>query len=70
MNTQCSRINAEFIDVELQNGSNDCGLFLNAFATTLCFGKEPENICYNQSLMRDHLLYCIENGVMEEFTTV
>ena len=70
MNTQYSQINTQFIDVQRQNGSNDCGLFSIAFATTLCFGKQPENICYNQSLIRSHLLNCIEKGVMEEFPTV
>ena len=67
---QYSQINAQFIDVQCQNGSNDCGLFSIAFATTLCFGKQPENIHYNQSLMRSHLLNCIEKGIMEEFPTV
>jgi len=55
------------MDVQCQSGSNDCGLFSVAFATALCFGKQPENIPYNQSLMRSHLLKCIEKGVMEEF---
>ena len=48
-------------------GGSDCGLFALAFATTLCFGENPETISYTQSAMREHLLSCIEKGQLLKF---
>ena len=41
--TQHSSIILHFIDVQLQSGSSDCGLFAIAYATALVFGEMPQN---------------------------
>ena len=67
VNTAYPRINLNFMDVTCQNGSDDCGLFAVAYATTICYGKKPEKFIFDQGLMRRHLLKCLENNLMEEF---
>ena len=53
--------------VQRQVGGNDCGLFAIAFATSICFGKDPSIQSYNQPEMRSHLLQCLEHGEMSPF---
>ena len=55
------------MDVQRQSGGGDCGLFAIAFATSICFGTHPETKFYCQAKMRQHLMKCIEEGVMTEF---
>ncbi len=40
--TEGSEIIANFMDVPLQSGSNDCGLFAIAYAVTIALGLHPE----------------------------
>jgi len=67
MKTPFRQINAHFIDIQRQSGTSDCGVFAIAFATSLCFGQQPELLSYNQPLMRQHLMKCFEAGKMELF---
>ena len=60
MNTQYNQLKVDFIDAQRQSGPDDCGLFAIAFATTLCNGKQPESMFYDQQKMRSHLLSCFE----------
>ena len=60
-------ISLQFQHVQEQHGSNDCGVFALAFATSLCFGEDPSRIQYIQHLLRQHLLHCIEIQVMSNF---
>ena len=55
------------MDVTCQNGSDDCGLFAVAYATTICYGKKSEKFIFDQGLMRRHLLKCLENKLMGGF---
>ena len=50
-----------------QQGGVDCGLFAIAYAFDLATGTNPCDITYDQSLMRDHLLCCLESGQMHPF---
>ncbi|CAF3460435.1 unnamed protein product [Rotaria sp. Silwood2] len=56
-----------FENVQQQIGGNDCGLFALAFATSLCHGTSPSMLFYNQSLLREHYVQCIENNKIEPF---
>jgi len=40
------------MDVQMQAGGCDCGVFTTAFATSLCFGHQPGKFHFNQSAMR------------------
>lgn len=37
----CKKINVNFVDVQVQSGCSDCGLFPLAFSTSLCAGEDP-----------------------------
>ena len=57
------------VDCQQQSGVHDCGLFAIAFATSLCFGKDPTHIQYDQGKMREHLSNSISQKKMSEFPT-
>ena len=66
---QCKKrsITIEFVNVQQQEGADDCGLFALAFITTICSGHDPSIRCYEQRAMRRHLSQCIQKGHMTEF---
>ncbi len=47
--------------VQVQRGSNDCGVFAIAFATSVLLGEEPSTLQYDQKELRGHLAHCLEN---------
>ena len=53
--------------VQKQEGFKDCGVFAIAFATSLAFGKNPEELQFDQEKLRSHLIYCLEQKCFEEF---
>lgn len=55
--------------VQRQQGASDCGLFAIAFATSLCFGNDPQEISYAQLLLRSHFIACLEDHKMIPFAT-
>ena len=54
----------EFMNVPIQSGSYDCGLFAIAFATALALGEKPELFFFDQWNMRAQ---CFEDGEMKMF---
>ena len=50
----------KFMNVQMQCGGSDCGLFAISLATALVFGKQPGHFLLDQKLMRSHLLHCFE----------
>ena len=53
-----------------QGGTKDCGLYAIATCTYLAFGKDPESLpshCFEQQLLRSHLIFCLELKDMREF---
>ena len=65
--TKLPRITLKFVDVQMQCGTQDCGLFAIAFATALCLGKQPGQLTFHQDQMRSHLLRCLESQDMTMF---
>lgn len=53
--------------VQKQIGSADCGLFALAFATDLCQGLDPTTQRYDQALMRQHYVTCLESAKVIPF---
>ena len=47
-----------FQDLQKQEGTNDCGLYCIAIATSLLHNKYP--LKFDQSLLRQHLIFCFE----------
>ena len=70
IHTEKPEISLKFIDVPVQAGLNDCGLFAIAFATALALGMRPEEFQFNQHERRKHLCRCFEKGRMEMFPVV
>ena len=56
-----------FINVQIQSGASDCGLFALAFAVALCEGKDPHNCLFDQTQMRNHLAMCFEKCELTDF---
>ena len=53
-------IKRTYIDVQMQQGCDDCGLFAIAFATLLARGEQPGSFFYEQTVMRKHLIESLE----------
>ena len=50
-----------FQDLQKQEGTNDYGLYCIAMATSLLHNKYP--LKFDQSLLRQHLIFCFEKFV-------
>ena len=55
------KINVAVPNVQQQGSNLDCGVFAIAFATSLCFGKDPSTLHFNRREMRQHLYKCLIN---------
>ena len=53
--TEQPQLILKFVDVTVQAGSNECGLFAIVFATVLALGEKPELFLFDQPKMRAHL---------------
>ena len=60
-------INLIYFVVQKQQNGCDCGLFALAYATALCLGQNPQSLLFKQSVMRAHLLKCLEEEDMKPF---
>lgn len=67
LHSKKTKIDVAFMDVQMQSGASDCGLFALAFAMSLCAGDNPSQVQYVQHSMRDHLLACIEKRAITAF---
>ena len=52
---------------QTQEGASDCGLFAIACAESLVRGDDPSDLRFDQNLMRDHLIHCLENDKFTMF---
>ena len=59
---QCpkDRIQIKMLNVQLQSGGSDCGLFALANITAALDGVDPSSLHFIQNLMRTHLVTCLE----------
>ena len=60
-------ITLKHMDVQMQSGTYDCGLFAIAFATALVHNEHPGKFLFNQDSLRQHLMKCLELGEMTMF---
>ena len=65
--TKKKEIKLKFMDVQIQSGGYDCGLFAIANATALVLGYEPGRFFFDQTAMRRHLKRCLESGSLSLF---
>ena len=64
VSTSNKEITLNFIDVQCQSGTYDCGLFALAFATCFVFNVSPADQQYDQKAMRKHLYQCMLNNTL------
>ena len=59
---QCPKdcIQIKMLNVQLQSGGSDCGLFALANITAALDGVDPSSLHFIQKLMRTHLVTCLE----------
>ena len=67
LSTKQPAIHLKYMDVQMQAGGYDCGLFAIAFATAIVFGKQPGLFCFDQPKMREHYRKCLEQGHITMF---
>jgi hypothetical protein len=48
-------------------GTEDCGLFAVAYATDICYGKDPGKARFDQTMMKNHFKDCLERGSIHPF---
>ena len=56
-----------FMNVHIQAGGSDCGLFAIANAVALASGQSPGMFQYDQQRMRHHLWKCFQNRKIAPF---
>ena len=65
--TQSNCLTINTINVQMQTGGADCGLFCLAMATDLCRDIDPAYLHYHQDQMRIHLKKCYEELAIAPF---
>ena len=61
-------ISINALEVQQQKGGTDCGLFAIAFIEYIARTKKnPANVLFDQSKMRNHALKCLKNDTIEPF---
>ena len=53
-----------YAPVQQQTNAGDCGLFAIAFAASLVFGYDPQDISFDTTRMRAHLVAYFEAGAL------
>ena len=67
MKTTEAEIRVNVMDMQMQAGTCDCGLFSIATAAALLNGVHPGECTFNQSRMRKHLYDCLNKGKITQF---
>ena len=62
-----SEIQVHIMDMQMQVGTCDCGLYAIATATALLSGVHPGEHTFNQSQMRKHVYTCLNEGKIGQF---
>ncbi|XP_066600006.1 putative autophagy-related protein 11 [Prorops nasuta] len=56
--------------VQSQRNGNDCGVFAIAFATSLLYNIKPNEVLYDQKLMRQHLIQILKSNRLDHFPVI
>ena len=67
LHTQNEILKIQIANVITQSGDNDCGVFSAAYCTALAYTQDPSGIVFNQSMMRQHLVKCLEQKQVVPF---
>ena len=67
LHTDQNEIKVNIMNMQVQSGTCDCGLFALTTATSLVNGIHPGAIMFKQSEMRRHLYDCFRSGRLTFF---
>jgi len=67
LRSQTKSIKIKVVNVSIQSGSTDCGLYAIAMMTSIAHSEDPAKLVYNQQELRIHLMQCFEKEFMEKF---
>ena len=67
LKSSSTTITVKVINVALQKGSTDCGLYAIAMMTSLAYKEDPANVIYDQQELRSHLKECLDEGFISKF---
>ena len=70
LQTQEDKIQMHTMNVQMQVGGTDCGLFALAFITAVLDGQNPTSLYFDQQKMRRHLSECLEKKMPRPFPIV
>ena len=70
LHSEGSHIVMKYVNVALQSGSTECGLYAIAIMMALAFGEDPALLVFDQNSLRGHLGECFETGNIQLFPTV
>jgi hypothetical protein len=62
-----SSLQVRRLSVQQQQEHRDCGLLAIAYGVEVCFGKNPEELIFDQQEMRGHLLKCFASKMLLPF---
>ena len=60
----------KFVNIAMQSGSTECGLYAVAVMTALAFGQDPAVLVFHQNSLRTHLGECFQTGYIQLFPAV
>ena len=55
------------MNVSRQTNAHDCGVYAIAYATELAYGADPITCNWDVMHMREHLLQCLDSGLLTRF---
>ena len=63
-------VRVTFLPVQKQPDGHHCGLFAVAFTAEILAGKSPIEAVFDVAQMRNHLIFCLEQGALTPFPKV
>ena len=70
LQTQEDKLEIHTMNVQMQVGGCDCGLFALVFITAVLDGQNPTTLYFDQQKMRRHLSECLDKKMPRPFPTV
>jgi len=70
LHSKNSHIVMKFVNIAMQCGSTECGLYAITIMTALAFGQDPALLVFDQISLRTHLGECFQTGYIQLFPTV
>ena len=56
------------VNMQVQEGNVDCGLFVIAVATDLAYGNDPANVIFEQKKMKNYVLENLKSESLQPFS--